>query len=127
MFVTHFTVILWCRSYIDINELHLILNETRRHVKNRIYEILPTEEVVKSVVSYQILHGLTDMVGASHCQEGQGGTIYKIRKVRNAGKMVFNAIRQGTYKSKKSKRNGGRSRKKKMNKRKVLTRKRYDI
>ena len=71
-------------------------------------------------------NGLTDMVGASHCQEGQGGTIYKIRKVRDAGKMVSNAIRQGTYKSKKSKRNGGRSRKKKMNKRKVLTRKRIN-
>ena len=112
-------------AYIDINELHLILDETRRHVKNRIYEIIPTEEVVKSVVSYQVLNHLADdWFGASHCQEGQSGTIFKIRKVRNAAKMVSNAIRQGTYKSRKSKTNGGRSRKNKINKRKVLTRKR---
>jgi hypothetical protein len=92
-------------AYIDINELHLILNETRRYVKNRIYEIIPTEEVVKSVVSYQVLYGLTNMVGSSHCQEGQSGTMYKIRKVRNAGKIVFNAVKRAANanKTKKSK------------------------
>jgi uncharacterized protein YjbI with pentapeptide repeats len=108
--------------YIDIKELQLILDETRRHVKNRIYELIPTEEVVKSVVSYQVLNHLTDdWYGASHCQKGQSGTIFKIRKVRNAAEMVSNAIRQGTYKSRKSKTNGGKT---KINKRKVLTRKR---
>jgi hypothetical protein len=62
------------RVYIPINELRIVLDDKRQYL----YQIIDTKEKVKSVVSYQILYNLTDRDGASHCQEGQNGAIFKL-------------------------------------------------
>ena len=46
------------------------------------YEIVSTETVVESVVSYQVLNGAS-YFSSSHCQAGQGGIIYKLNQIRN--------------------------------------------
>ena len=80
-------------AYIPIKYIQTVIN-TSRMVNDRIYEIVNTQVEVNSVVSYQILHNLTGWVSGSHCQEGQGGKIYKLQKIKNAGKIVSDAIKR---------------------------------
>ena len=103
-------------SYVSLRELLTVLTND---AENRMYEIVPSEGVVESVVSYQVLHGASH-VSSSHCQAGQGGRIYNLNKIRNTN-------------TKKRKRNeeslrGGRSskpvdKKRKTKKRKSIKRK----
>jgi hypothetical protein len=65
-------------SYIPLRELLTVFDNNCR-----MYEIVSTEAVVESVVSYQVLNGLSSHFSASHCQAGQGGRIYKLKKIRN--------------------------------------------
>ena len=91
-------------SYIPIKYIQTVIN-TSRMVNDRIYEIVvdKTKKEAVSVVSYQILHNLTDWISGSHCQAGQGGKIYKLQKIKNAGKIVSDAIkRNATHHSKRS-------------------------
>jgi uncharacterized protein YjbI with pentapeptide repeats len=88
-------------AYIQSSELSMILNDKRSDIKYRIYEIIDTGKVLKSVVSYQVLYGMTDYVGASHCQAGQDGRVYKIRKIRNVDTMLSNLVKQYKYKTSK--------------------------
>jgi hypothetical protein len=64
-------------SYIPLRELLTIFDNNCR-----MYEIVSTEAVVVSVVSYQVLNGSSHF-SSSHCQAGQGGRIYKLNKIRN--------------------------------------------
>lgn len=64
-------------SYMSLREFLTIIGN-----KCRIYEIVSTQVVVESVVSYQVLNGASH-VSSSHCQAGQGGIIYKLNKIRN--------------------------------------------
>ena len=96
-------------SYIPLRELLMVFDNNCR-----MYEIVSTEAVVESVVSYQVLHGASHF-SSSHCQAGQGGMIFKLNKIRNTH-------------TKKRKRNektltGGSGVGKRTNKRKSLKRK----
>jgi hypothetical protein len=64
-------------SYIPLRELLTVFDNNCR-----MYEIVSTEAVVVSVVSYQVLNGAS-FFSSSHCQAGQGGRIYKLNKIRN--------------------------------------------
>ena len=64
-------------SYISLRELLTVFDN-----KCRMYEIVSTETVVESVVSYQVLNGASHF-SSSHCQAGQGGIIYKLNQIRN--------------------------------------------
>ena len=90
-------------AYIPIKYIQTVIN-TSRMVNDRIYEIVvdKTRKEAVSVVSYQILHNLTSWVSGSHCQEGQGGKIYKLQKIKNAGKIVSDAIKRNATHSKRS-------------------------
>ena len=89
-------------SYIPIQYIKNVVDNTSKKVKDRMYEIVKTTETVKTVVSYQVLHNIirqgedrnTLYVGASHCQKGQGGELYKLRKIKNAGRMVSDVIKR---------------------------------
>ena len=86
-------------AYIPIQYIQDVLGILERSPKNtriedRIYEFVKTPKQLVSVVSYQLLYGITGAVGASHCQEGQNGDTYKLKKVKNAGKIVSNAIKR---------------------------------
>jgi hypothetical protein len=95
--------------YIPIQYIKKVVNNTSRIVKDRIYEVIETTDTVNSVVSYQVYHNLIDdWHGASHCQKGQGGKIYKLRKIKNAGKIISDTIKRGTIRRRK----GGKSVKK---------------
>lgn len=65
--------------YIDIEYIKRVIENKG---EDRIYEIVETADKVKYVISYQVLHKLTDNVYSSHCQEGQGGKIYKLQKIQ---------------------------------------------
>ena len=81
-------------SYIPIQYIQDVLRNTSRNLKDRMYEFVRTSKKIQSTVSYQVLYGLTRLVSASHCQEGQGGDIYILKKVKNAGVIVSNAIKR---------------------------------
>jgi len=65
-------------SYIPVKYIKKVIENTDK--KGRIYEIVETG-MIQSVVSYQLLHGLTQAISASHCQAGQNGRVYKLRKI----------------------------------------------
>lgn len=94
-------------AYISSSELSMIINDKRSDIKYRMYEIIDTGKVLKSVVSYQVLNHLTSHVGASHCQAGQGGRVYKIRKIRNVDNMLSNLVKQYKYKTSKKRTSSG--------------------
>ena len=102
-------------AYIEISYIKHLIENTGNDVKDRIYEIVETTNEVASVVSYQALHHILRegeqthhlYRSASHCQEGQGGKLYKLRKIKNAGKIVQNTIIKG-FATKKRKNIGGR-------------------
>lgn len=62
-------------SYIPVKYIKKVIENT-----DKIYEIVKTG-TIESAVSYQYLHGLTESVSASHCQAGQNGIVYKLRKI----------------------------------------------
>lgn len=90
-------------AYMEISYIKHLIEKTCDDVKDRIYEIIDTTNEVASVVSYQALHHVLRegeqmhhlYRSASHCQEGQGGKLYKLRKIKNAGKIVQNTIIKG--------------------------------
>lgn len=97
-------------AYIQSSQLSMILSDKRYDIKYRIYEIIDTGKVLKSVVSYQVLNNMTSYVGASHCQAGQGGRVYHLRKIRNVDSMLSNLVKQYKYKtSKKRTTSGGKT------------------
>ena len=49
---------------------------------HKLYEVVATEHTVPSVVSRQVLKHHTNMVSGSHCQEGQGGVVYVLKRIR---------------------------------------------
>ena len=118
-------------AYIQSSQLSMILSDKRYDIKYRIYEIIDTGKVLKSVVSYQVLNNMTSYVGASHCQAGQGGRVYQLRKIRNVDSMLSNLVKQYKYKtSKKRTTSGGktkrlckRKQRKTMKKKKIVKRK----
>jgi hypothetical protein len=102
-------------SYIPTGYIEDVVQNTSKKVSDRMYEIVKTTDTVKSVISYQVLEGLTSMVSASHCQEGQGGSLFKLLKIKNAGRIVSDTIKRVATMKRgkqggKSKR-GGRTRK----------------
>ena len=65
-------------SYIPVKDIKKVIERI-----DRIYELVETRKV-QSVVSFQIVNGLGGDergVSASHCQAGQNGTVYKLRKI----------------------------------------------
>jgi uncharacterized protein YjbI with pentapeptide repeats len=114
-------------AYMNIEYFNNVLENTSINVKDRIYEIVETTETVNSVVSFQALHHILRegeemnelYRSASHCQAGQGGKIYKLRKIKNAGKIVQDAIKLGiTKKRRTALKKGGRRKTKKNNSKK---------
>ena len=80
----------------------MVLEDKRQYF----YNIIDTKEKVKSVVSYQLLYNLTERDGASHCQERQNETIYKLLKIRNTKKFERPTVaRVRKKKEKKKKKN----------------------
>lgn len=98
------------KTYLPLTEMLLILADERKDIKYRIYELVPTEKDIQSVVSFQILLEMTDHASASHCQSGQGGKMYKIRKMRNVSDILSNFVSK--YRNKTKKNSGGKSIKK---------------
>ena len=78
-FVIHKPLMKFGSIYIDIEYIKWVIANKG---EDRIYEIVETADKVKSVISYQVLHKLTDNVYSSHCQEGHGGKIYKLQKIQ---------------------------------------------
>ena len=97
-------------SYIPTGYIEDVVKNTSKKVNDRIYEIVKTTDTVKSVVSYQVLKGLTSAVSASHCQEGQGGSLFKLLKIKNAGRIVSDTIKRVAT-MKRSRRGGRKTRK----------------
>lgn len=65
-------------SYLPVKDIKKVIERM-----DRMYELLETRKV-QSVVSFQIVNGLGGDqrgVSASHCQAGQNGTVYKLRKI----------------------------------------------
>lgn len=92
-------------SYLPLQQMMMVINDQRRELKYRVYEIVDTGKTVQSVISYQALHrNITqiDYLGASHCQAGQGGRIFKLSKMRNINNMLTNLISR--YKTNKKRR-----------------------
>jgi hypothetical protein len=81
------------------------------------YEIVPTETVVVSVVSFQVLNGLTRYISSSHCQAGQGGRIYKLNKLvsKHTNKRKRNLAGGRCLSKKKTKRQRNKSNRKRKN------------
>jgi hypothetical protein len=53
---------------------------------HQIYNIVVTDQTLKTVVSDNVLHNTADLarrVSSSHCQAGQGGRVYDIDKKIN--------------------------------------------
>ncbi len=120
-------------SYLPLQQMMMVINEQRSEMKYRVYEIVDTGKTVQSVISYQALHrnvtGI-DYLGASHCQAGQGGRIFKLNKMRNINNMLTNLVSR--YKTNKKRREsnavtggGDKSRRVRMKKKQTVnTRKR---
>jgi uncharacterized protein YjbI with pentapeptide repeats len=83
------------RSYIPIQYFkNITKNDNITNINDRIYEIVRTTREVASVISHQIYVGISDdLSSSSHCQKEQGGYLYKLQKIKNAGKIVQNVIR----------------------------------
>ena len=64
------------RSYAPLNQIQYIID----HPEHKFWESHVTNIQVKSVVSHSVESGAT-RVGASHCQGGQDGNIFHIRKL----------------------------------------------
>ena len=99
-------------SYIPTGYIEDVVKNTSKKVNDRIYEIVKTADTVKSVVSYQVLKGLTRMVSSSHCQEGQGGSLFKLLRINNTGKIVSDIIKRVST-TKQSNRGGRKTRRNK--------------
>jgi hypothetical protein len=66
-------------DFISISSLISIFKD-----KSQIFTIVPTEKKLESVVSVNVLENLSNGIGASHCQEGQGGYVYEFKKIVRA-------------------------------------------
>ena len=64
------------RSYAPLNQIQYIID----HPEHKFWESHITNIQVKSVVSHSVKSGAT-RVGASHCQNGQDGNIFHIKKL----------------------------------------------
>ena len=65
-------------SYIPVKDIKKVIERI-----DKMYELVETRKV-QSVISFQIVNGLGGdqrAVSASHCQAGQNGTVYKLRKI----------------------------------------------
>jgi len=66
-------------DYALVEQIQYIANNNK---KDRIFMFTKTQEKAPSVVSWNIYNNPgTNVVSASHCQEGQGGFIYNIETV----------------------------------------------
>jgi hypothetical protein len=65
-------------DFIPLKRMQSILLDT-----HQIYNIVVTDKTLKTVVSDNVLNHRGSYVGASHCQEGQGGKVYDIDKKIN--------------------------------------------
>ncbi len=88
-------------AYLPLAQLLTIMADERKDINYRVYQLVDTKVVLNSVASYQVLAELTSYVGASHCQSGQGGRLYELRKMRNFNKVLSNLV--SNYKTKKNK------------------------
>lgn len=66
-------------AYMDTKLLKMAARGT-----HKLYEISETPETVVSVVSRQVLKHHVNMVSGSHCQAGQGGKLYQLKRIRPA-------------------------------------------
>lgn len=66
-------------AYMETKPLKMAARGT-----HKLYEISETPETVTSVVSRPVLKHHVSMVSGSHCQAGQGGKIYQLKRVRLA-------------------------------------------
>jgi hypothetical protein len=66
-------------AYMDTKPLKMAARGT-----HKLYEISETPETVVSVVSRQVLKHHVNMVSGSHCQAGQGGKLYQLKRIRPA-------------------------------------------
>lgn len=82
---------------------------------------MKTTDTAKSAVNYEVLKGLTSLVSASHRQAEQGGSFFKLLKMKNAGEIVSDTIKRvatmkrktrGRRKTRKTRRNSKKIRKK---------------
>ena len=79
---------------MPIEYIQNVVHNNSKNAADRMYEVVKTADTVQSVVSYQVLKGLTSAVSASHCQEGQGGSLFKLLKIKNAGRIVSDTIKR---------------------------------
>ena len=86
-------------DYALVEQIQYITNNNK---KNRIFMFTKTQDEAPSVVSWNIYNNPgTNVVSASHCQDGQGGFIYNIENVDV--NFVDNSKKSKTHTSKKSK------------------------
>lgn len=66
-------------SYMPIAYFRKVLESET----DRIYRLIKTDELIPSVISFQAYHHMVNYVGASHCQAGQAGTMFKLQKIHH--------------------------------------------
>lgn len=64
-------------AYVPVDRVLDVANDLEHHF----YDLEETGETLVSVVSRSVLKLYTDMVSGSHCQEGQGGPVYRLKRV----------------------------------------------
>jgi uncharacterized protein YjbI with pentapeptide repeats len=64
-------------TYVPVNQVLHVANDLEHHL----YDLENTGETLVSVVSRSVLKSYTHMVSGSHCQEGQGGPVYRLKRV----------------------------------------------
>lgn len=57
------------------------INEVLHNDRVKMVEMVPTDKQLASTISLQMLGLNPNMVGASHCQEGQGETVYELKQI----------------------------------------------
>ena len=62
-------------DFIQLTRMRIILLD-----KQQIYNMVATDKVLVTVVSDSVLNRAGSHVGASHCQDGQGGKVYDLNK-----------------------------------------------
>ena len=64
-------------DFVPMTYIHALLQSDHQY-----YKLEPTAETLPSVVSYNIYYNHGSWVSGSHCQNGQGGKVYIMRRVK---------------------------------------------
>jgi hypothetical protein len=90
-------------AYADAGSLQRAARGT-----HKLYEIVETPRTVASVVSRQILKHQVNMVSGSHCQDGQGGKIYQLKRIRTSATPLTLPDERRVGNKRSSRKGGGR-------------------